>query len=112
MGGGRSLADERGRRLRFQDAHAARGTQRELATTCPAPARVYLLTDVLTDWLVRLEREDSLPRIVVARLASSEEHGSRSEEATRSAGRRLEAHDRLRFPTIEDDPDERGGDST
>jgi oligopeptidase B len=29
---------------------------------------------VLQDWLVRLEREDGLPRIVVRRLASGEEH--------------------------------------
>src|SRR5262249_22668739 len=36
---------------------------------------VYLLgMTVLRDWLVRLEREDSLPRIVVRSLASGEEH--------------------------------------
>ena len=29
---------------------------------------------VLRDWLIRLEREDGLPRIVVRRLASAEEH--------------------------------------
>jgi hypothetical protein len=29
---------------------------------------------VLEDWFIRLEREDGLPRIVVRRLASSEEH--------------------------------------
>src|SRR5215831_10536381 len=36
---------------------------------------VYILSFiVLEDWLIRLEREDGLPRIVVRRLASREEH--------------------------------------
>ena len=36
---------------------------------------VYILSFVvLADWLIRLEREDGLPRIVVRRLASGEEH--------------------------------------
>ncbi|MGC2779046.1 MAG: S9 family peptidase [Bradyrhizobium sp.] len=36
---------------------------------------VYLLTYmVLADWLIRLEREDGLPRIVVRRLTSGDEH--------------------------------------
>ena len=36
---------------------------------------IYLLSFVvLADWLIRLEREDGLPRIVVRRLASGEEH--------------------------------------
>src|SRR5437899_4495087 len=36
---------------------------------------IYLLSFmVLADWLIRLEREDGLPRIVVRHLASSEEH--------------------------------------
>jgi oligopeptidase B len=36
---------------------------------------VYILTfAVLADWLIRLEREDGLPRIVVRRLATGEEH--------------------------------------
>ncbi len=36
---------------------------------------VFLLGFVLlTDWLVRLEREDGIPRIVVRRLSSGEEH--------------------------------------
>src|SRR4029079_13009473 len=36
---------------------------------------VYILTfEVLQDWLVRLEREDGLPRIVVRHLASGQEH--------------------------------------
>ena len=36
---------------------------------------VYILSFiVLEDWLIRLEREDGLPRIVVRRLASGEEH--------------------------------------
>src|SRR5262249_59887495 len=36
---------------------------------------VYILSFiVLEDWLIRLEREDGLPRIVVRSLASGEEH--------------------------------------
>jgi oligopeptidase B len=36
---------------------------------------IYLLSAaVLSDWLVRLEREDSLPRVVVRHIASGEEH--------------------------------------
>jgi oligopeptidase B len=36
---------------------------------------IFLLSMiVLSDWLVRLEREDSLPRIVVRHIASGEEH--------------------------------------
>jgi oligopeptidase B len=36
---------------------------------------VYILSfAVLADWLIRLEREDGLPRIVVRRLATGEEH--------------------------------------
>jgi oligopeptidase B len=36
---------------------------------------IFLLsTTVLADWLIRHEREDSLPRIVVRRIASDEEH--------------------------------------
>ncbi|HML09026.1 MAG TPA: S9 family peptidase [Xanthobacteraceae bacterium] len=36
---------------------------------------VYVLSfQVLHDWLIRLEREDGLPRIVVRRIASGEEH--------------------------------------
>src|SRR5580704_9376122 len=41
----------------------------------PHHAGVYMLSFVLLrDWLVRLEREDGLPRIVVRRLDSGEEH--------------------------------------
>ena len=41
----------------------------------PQRAGVYMLSFVLLrDWLVRLEREDGLPRIVVRRLDSGEEH--------------------------------------
>jgi oligopeptidase B len=36
---------------------------------------VYLLSfTVLADWLIRLEREDGLPRVVVRQLSSGEEH--------------------------------------
>jgi oligopeptidase B len=38
------------------------------------PGVYVLLFMVLEDWLIRLEREDGLPRIVVRRLASEEEH--------------------------------------
>jgi len=41
----------------------------------PYQPGVYILSFlVLEDWLIRLEREDGLPRIVVQRLASGEEH--------------------------------------
>ncbi|MGZ3362019.1 MAG: S9 family peptidase, partial [Xanthobacteraceae bacterium] len=41
----------------------------------PHRSGVYILSFmVLQDWLIRLEREDGLPRIVVRRLASGEEH--------------------------------------
>jgi oligopeptidase B len=38
------------------------------------PGVLILGFAVLEDWLIRLEREDGLPRIVVRRLASGEEH--------------------------------------
>jgi len=48
---------------------------------------VYLLNMTLfSDWLVRLEREDSLPRIVVRHLASSEEHAIAFPEEAYSLG--------------------------
>jgi oligopeptidase B len=41
----------------------------------PHRAGVYILSfAVLADWLVRLEREDGLPRIVVRHLSTGEEH--------------------------------------
>jgi oligopeptidase B len=48
---------------------------------------VYLLSmTLLSDWLVRLEREDSLPRIVVRQLASGEEHAIAFPEEAYSLG--------------------------
>jgi oligopeptidase B len=48
---------------------------------------VYLLnTILLSDWLVRLEREDSMPRIVVRQLASGEEHAIDFPEEAYSLG--------------------------
>src|SRR5262249_10195054 len=41
---------------------------------------------VLADWLVRLEREDGLPRIVVRHLASGEEHAIAFPEEAYSLG--------------------------
>jgi oligopeptidase B len=53
-------------------ATRGRASWRDLVPHRPG---VYLLSFmVLEDWLVRLEREDGLPRIVVRRLASGEEH--------------------------------------
>ncbi len=50
----------------------ARAHWRDLVPHRPG---VFILSfTVLRDWLVRLEREDGLPRIVVRRLASGEEH--------------------------------------
>jgi oligopeptidase B len=62
---------------------------------------IYLIAFmVLADWLIRLEREDGLPRIVVRRLATGEEHAIAFAEETYSLG--LEdgfefATDTLRF---------------
>jgi len=48
---------------------------------------VYVLNiTLLSDWLVRLEREDSLPRIVVRHLASGEEHTINFPEEAYSLG--------------------------
>jgi oligopeptidase B len=48
---------------------------------------IYILTFVvLADWLVRLERQDGLPRIVVRHLASSEEHAIAFDEEAYSLG--------------------------
>jgi oligopeptidase B len=48
---------------------------------------VYLLNmTLLSDWLVRLEREDSLPRIVVRHIASGEEHAIAFPEEAYSLG--------------------------
>jgi oligopeptidase B len=53
-------------------AATARENWRDLI---PHRRGVYLLSMILlSDWLVRLEREDSLPRIVVRNLATGEEH--------------------------------------
>jgi oligopeptidase B len=41
---------------------------------------------VLSDWLIRLEREDSLPRIVVRHIASGEEHAIAFPEEAYSLG--------------------------
>src|SRR6202047_5308568 len=48
---------------------------------------VYILSFmVLEDWLIRLEREDGLPRIVVRRLADGEEHAIAFAEEAYSLG--------------------------
>src|SRR4029077_13669049 len=48
---------------------------------------VYVLSVTLfSDWLIRLEREDSLPRIVVRHLASGEEHAIGFAEEAYSLG--------------------------
>jgi oligopeptidase B len=48
---------------------------------------VYILSHlVLADWLIRLERADGLPRIVVRRLASGEEHAIAFDEEAYSLG--------------------------
>ena len=41
---------------------------------------------LLADWLIRLEREDGLPRIVVRRLATGEEHAIAFSEEAYSLG--------------------------
>jgi oligopeptidase B len=45
-----------------------------------------LSVTVLSDWLIRLEREDSLPRIVVRHIASGEEHAIAFPEEAYSLG--------------------------
>jgi oligopeptidase B len=62
---------------------------------------IYLLSfGLLRDWLVRLEREDGLPRIVVRQLASGEEHAIAFAEEAYSLGMATDfefATDLLRF---------------
>ena len=50
------------------------------------PGRLILSMTVFSDWLVRLEREDGLPRIVVRTLASGEEHAIAFAEEAYSLG--------------------------
>ncbi|MEJ0075954.1 MAG: S9 family peptidase [Alphaproteobacteria bacterium] len=53
-------------------AHPGRENWRDLI---PHRRGIFVLaTIVLSDWLIRLERENSLPRIVVRHIASGEEH--------------------------------------
>jgi oligopeptidase B len=53
----------------------------------PHRAGIYVLgTTVLADWLIRLEREDGLPRIVVRHLKSGEEHAIAFAEEAYSLG--------------------------
>jgi oligopeptidase B len=48
---------------------------------------IYLLgVTLLSDWLIRLEREDSLPRVVVRGIASGEEHAIEFPEEAYSLG--------------------------
>ena len=75
----RRLGDphECGRRRRLQDrldaaSHPRPDHWRDLV---PHRSGVYVLSFlVLRDWLIRLEREDGLPHIVVRRLKTGEEH--------------------------------------
>jgi oligopeptidase B len=65
-------------------AATARENWRDLI---PHRRGVYLLSMILlSDWLVRLEREDSLPRIVVRNLATGEEHAIDFPEEAYSLG--------------------------
>ena len=50
------------------------------------PGTLLLDINVLRDWLVRLERTEGLPRIVVRRLASGEEHTIAFDEEAYSLG--------------------------
>ncbi len=64
--------------------NTARENWRDLV---PHRRGIYLLSmTVLRDWLVRLEREDSLPRIVVRNLATGEEHAIAFPEEAYSLG--------------------------
>jgi oligopeptidase B len=65
-------------------AASGRAAWRDLVPHRPG---IYLLSFlVLADWLVRLEREDGLPRIVVRRLDSGEEHAIAFAEEAYSLG--------------------------
>jgi oligopeptidase B len=65
-------------------ATPSRAHWRELV---PHRAGVYILSfTVFTDWLVRLERADGLPRIMVRHLASGEEHAIAFPEEAYSLG--------------------------
>jgi oligopeptidase B len=62
----------------------ARANWRDLISHRPG---IYLLgVTLLSDWLIRLEREDSLPRIVVRGIASGEEHAIEFPEEAYSLG--------------------------
>jgi oligopeptidase B len=50
------------------------------------PGVLILSINVLADWLVRLERENALPRIVIRHLASGEEHSIAFDEEAYSLG--------------------------
>jgi oligopeptidase B len=65
-------------------SNTARGNWRDLI---PHRRGIYLLNvTVLSDWLIRLEREDSLPRVVVRHIASGEEHAIEFAEEAYSLG--------------------------
>src|SRR3954447_7885173 len=65
-------------------ANPARENWRDLI---PHRRGVFVLSvTVLSDWLIRLEREDSLPRIVVRHIASGEEHAIAFPEEAYSLG--------------------------
>jgi len=65
-------------------ASPARAHWRDLVPHRPG---VYILSfAVLADWLIRHEREDGLPRIVVRRLATGEEHAIAFPEEAYSLG--------------------------
>jgi len=53
-------------------SHPGRANWRDLVAHRPGVFIVAFM--VLAEWLIRLEREDGLPRIVVRQLASDEEH--------------------------------------
>jgi oligopeptidase B len=79
-------------------ANTARENWRDLV---PHRRGIYLLSMTLfADWLVRLEREDSLPRIVVRNLKTGEEHAIAFPEEAYSLGAESGYEfvtDRLRF---------------
>ncbi len=74
-------------------AATARGHWRDLVPHRPG---VFILSfAVLRDWLIRLEREDGLPRIVVRRIATGEEHAIAFDEEAYS----LNLHHGFEFET-------------
>ncbi|MGI9334199.1 MAG: S9 family peptidase, partial [Gammaproteobacteria bacterium] len=73
----------------FEIVHAATGTpgrEHWQALVAHQPGKLIVSMEVFKDYLIRLERENALPRIVVRSLASGHEHSIAFEEEAYSLG--------------------------